>query len=130
MRISTSPTSPKKLSRHSGEARLAADLLKSHFFEPDFYTSYQDTNYWVRFEYPYWWNNLVSALDIMAKVGFSTSDAQIEKAIDWLIEHQQPDGLWKLNNFSDKAEKSSPEILDRKLWVSLAVCMILKDLQD
>lgn len=116
--------------RKSEEARCAAELLKSRFFEPDFYTSYQDAYYWFRFEYPFWWNNLVSALDSLVKMSYSSQDSQIQKAIQWLIENQQPDSLWKLNYYSGITEKSSPEIRERKLWVTLAICKILKDLQD
>ena len=116
--------------RHSEDARHAAALLKSRFFEPDAYTSLQAAHYWIRFEYPYWWNNLVSALDIMVKMEVSINDPQIEKAINWLVENQQPDGLWKLKYFSDTPEKSSPEIMERKMWVTQAICRILKELQD
>lgn len=114
----------------SVDARHAADLLKSRFFKPDVYTSLQDAHYWIRFEYPFWWNNLVSVLDSLAKMGYSSQDAQIQKSIQWLIEHQQPDGLWKLNYFSDTPEKSSSEIMERKLWVTYAICRILKQLPD
>lgn len=116
--------------RHSADAKHAADLLKSRFFKPDAYTSLQGAHYWIRFEYPFWWNNLVSAMDIMVKMGFSIKDPQIEKGINWLIEHQQPDGLWKVNYYSDTPEKSTRQIEERKLWISLAICRILKELQD
>ncbi len=116
--------------RLSEEAKLAADLLKSRFFEPDFYTSYQDALYWVRFEYPFWWNNLVSALDSLAKMGYSSQDPQINRAIHWLIENQQPDGLWKINYFSNAPEKNSAKVSEMKLWVTLAICRILKQFTD
>jgi hypothetical protein len=116
--------------RHSEDAKHAADLLKSRFFKPDAYTSLQGAHYWIRFEYPFWWNNLVSATDIMVKMGFSIKDPQIEKGINWLIEHQQPDGLWKVNYYSDTPEKSTRQIEERKLWISLAICRILKELLD
>ncbi len=99
--------------RHSEDARLAADLLKYRFFQPDAYTSLKDAHYWIRFEYPFWWNNLVSAMDIMVKIGVAANDPQMEKAIDWLVEHQQPDGLWKVNYYSTAPEKSTPQTLDQ-----------------
>ncbi|MBW6475132.1 MAG: hypothetical protein K0B14_18540 [Anaerolineaceae bacterium] len=66
----------------------------------------------------------------MVKMEVSVIDPQTEKVINWLIENQQSDGLWKLNYFSDTPEKSSPEIMERKMWVSLAICRIFKNLQD
>lgn len=116
--------------RQLEETRYAAELLKSRFFEPDVYSSLQAAHYWIRFEYPFWWNNLVSAMDSLVKIGFSSSDPQIGKAIDWLIENQQPDALWKVNYYSETPEKSTPQVLERKYWVSLAICRILKRLLD
>ena len=116
--------------RHLKEAKQASELLKSRFFQADVYSSLQEAHYWVRFEYPFWWNNLVSALDIMIKMEASYNDPQIERAINWLVEHQQPDGLWKLNYYSDSPEKSNQQTIERKLWVSLAICRILKELKD
>ncbi|MHA2090138.1 MAG: prenyltransferase/squalene oxidase repeat-containing protein, partial [Candidatus Kariarchaeaceae archaeon] len=48
--------------RHSSEAKLAAKLLKKKFFQEDsHYSSYKDAGYWVKFQYPFWWNNLIAA---------------------------------------------------------------------
>ena len=49
--------------RNTKVAQVAARLLQSRFFKPDVYTSYKSANYWLRFEFPFWWNNLVAALD-------------------------------------------------------------------
>ncbi|MDO9084666.1 MAG: terpene cyclase/mutase family protein [Anaerolineaceae bacterium] len=116
--------------RLSEEAKLAADLLKSRFFEPDAYTSLQDPHYWIRFEYPFWWNNLVSAMDTLSIIGVSSRDKQNVRAINWLIEHQQPDGLWRLNYYSPVPEKSTPKVHEAKCWVTLTICRILKHIQD
>ena len=72
--------------RDSEEARIAADLLKSRFFKPDSYASYKAASYWVRFEYPFWWNNLVSALDSLSLIGLPRDDAHIAQALEWLVE--------------------------------------------
>ena len=53
--------------RRSRPARVAADLLKSRLFKPDCYGSYRSADYWVRFQYPFWWNHLVSALDSLSR---------------------------------------------------------------
>jgi len=116
--------------RQLDEIKLATELLKSRFFQADVYSSLQDARYWLRFEYPFWWNNLVSAMDIMVKMGMTLHDPQIDHAINWLIEHQQPDGLWKVNYYSEVPEKSNNQIIERKLWVSLAICRIFKDLEE
>jgi hypothetical protein len=110
--------------RHSEPARIAANLLKSRFFQADAYTSYHDPSYWVRFEYPYWWNNLMAALDSISKIGISVNDPQIQLALDWLVEHQQPDGMWKVTYAKDVG--NTPKIQALKRWISMDICRIIK----
>jgi hypothetical protein len=113
--------------RKSEAARTAACLLKSRFFQPDFYSSYRAASYWVRFEYPFWWNNLVAALDTISLLGFSQEDEQIGKALFWLVEHQQEDGLWKRSYAKpEKRENSTAKAQEMKRWVSLAICRVFR----
>ncbi len=113
--------------RTSPAALTAAELLKSRFFQPDAYTSYHAASYWLRFEYPFWWTHLVSALDSLARIGLPHDDPQIQAGLDWLINHQQADGLWKVSYIRpDEPEKATPQIRERKLWVSLSICRVLK----
>jgi hypothetical protein len=113
--------------RHSEVAMVAASLLKSRFFEPDSYTSYQAASYWVRFEYPFWWNSLVSALDSLSLMGLPKDDVQIQKALAWLAEHQQQSGLWKVS-YAKAQEQETAKVLEMRLWVTLAICRIVKRL--
>jgi len=113
--------------RKSAAARVAASLLKSRFFQPDCYTSYQAASYWLRFEYPFWWNNLVSALDSISLIGFSKDDEQIQQAVQWLVDHQQEDGLWK-TTYAQAIQKESTKTREMQWWVTLAICRILKRL--
>jgi hypothetical protein len=113
--------------RQSEAARIGANLLKSRFFQPDAYTSYQAAGYWVRFEYPFWWNNLVTALDSISRIGLSKDDEQIQRALDWIREHQEEDGLWKVSYVDPAAvEKNTPQARQMKLWVSLAICRVFR----
>jgi hypothetical protein len=110
--------------RKSGAARIAAKLLKSRFFQPDCYTSYQAASYWLRFQYPFWWNNLVAALDSISLIDPSR-DEQMEAALDWLVDHQEKDGLWKATYVSGK-EVNNARTRETRLWVSLAICRVLR----
>lgn len=113
--------------RHSDAAMIAASLLKSRFFRPDTYSSYRAASYWVRFEYPFWWNNLVSALDSLSLMGLSKEDPQIREGLIWLTEHQQANGLWRVS-YVRAQERETARILAMQRWVSFAVCRILKRL--
>jgi len=113
--------------RQMEETRRAAELLARRFFQKDVYTSYQSADYWLRFEYPFWWNNLVAALDTLAEIGLTRENESIQRALDWLVKHQEPSGLWKLSySRAGKAEPVSRLMMQRKYWVSLAICRILK----
>jgi hypothetical protein len=63
--------------RHSEEARAAADLLKSRFFRPDTYPDHAAPSYWLVFSYPFWWTDLLSALDSLARIGLPADDPDI-----------------------------------------------------
>jgi hypothetical protein len=109
----------------SEPARKAAGLLKSRFFQPDSTTSLQDAGYWVRFEYPFWWNNLVSALDSLSRMGYPAGDVQIQSALKWLVEHQEASGLWRVSYMRpDEGEKGTARIQSMKQWITLAICRI------
>ena len=110
--------------RESEEARAAGDLLKSRFFKPDAYSSYKAASYWVRFAF--WWPNLITSLDSLSRMGFSRDDPDIKTALDWFIEHQGPDGLWKVTYVKGKNVVDNERNRERRLWVSLAICRIFK----
>jgi hypothetical protein len=117
--------------RKSEAAKAAASLLVSTFFQPDRYTSYKAASYWVRFDYPFWWNNLVSALDSVSLIGLTRDDEQIGKALDWLVDHQEEDGLWRVSYAKpDMPEKDTAKAREKRLWVSLAICRVLKRLSE
>jgi hypothetical protein len=106
--------------RKSKEARVAGVLLKSRFFKPDAYTSYQSPKYWTSFAF--WWPNLLTSLETLASLGFTKDDPDIKKALNWFTENQQSDGLWKLE--SDKEIKRKDQ--EERLWVGLRVGRMLK----
>jgi hypothetical protein len=113
--------------RTSKAAKTAAQLLASRFFQPDVYTSYQAASYWVRFEYPFWWNQLVAALNSVSLIGLSPDNEPIAQALNWLIDQQQSDGLWRVSYVEPHAkEKETIKVRDMKLWISLAICRMFQ----
>jgi hypothetical protein len=106
--------------RKTKEAMVAGELLKSGFFQPDRYPDRKDPIFWTRFTFPFWFTDLLSALDSLSVLGFTKDDPQIEPALKWLSERQQEDGLWKLTLLKAKS------IDDLPLWISLTICRIFK----
>ncbi len=100
------------------EIKRAGELLKSRIFQPDAYNDHKAKEYWTKFQFPFWWTDLLSALDSLFKLGFTRADADVTKGLQWLIHNQPASGLWKA------CYEKRP---DMDLWVSLAVCRILKN---
>ena len=115
--------------RNTRETWRAAGLYKSRFFQKDVYTSYQSADYWLRFDYPFWWNSLVAGLDSLAQIGLPADDPDIRRGLDWLVEHQEASGLWAMEVArANKPGKDTPQAREKQLWVGLAICRILKRL--
>ena len=104
--------------RRSPDTRRAAELLKSRFFCRDAYPDRAAPSYWLIFSYPYWWTDLLSALDSLAQIGFPASDPDIARGVAWFIDNQEPSGLWNTGHNRPKGRHSD-------LWVGLAVCRML-----
>jgi hypothetical protein len=106
--------------RHDPEAEAAGRLLASRLFAPDSYPDRRAPSFWTSFTYPFLFTDLLSALDSLSLLGFSAAERPVEQAIQWLVEQQQEDGLWRLRLLAMTTEP------DRDLWVSLAICRVLK----
>jgi len=104
--------------RLSAVTHRAGTLLKSRFFTRDRYPDHVGASYWTVFSYPYWWTDLLSALDCLTVAGFDATDPDIAQALAWFIDHQQPNGLWN-------SGRNRPKGPDSDLWVALAVCRML-----
>jgi hypothetical protein len=106
--------------RKSHEAGQAGQLLVSNLFKKDNYTDRAAPRFWLGFSFPFWFTDLISALDSLSLLGFTKSDAQIDKALQWLINNQQKTGMWKLHILKGQ----NKDIL--QLWLTLAICRIFK----
>ena len=100
------------------EIKKAGNLLKSRILKPDAYNDHKAIKYWTNFQFPFWWTDLISALDSLFKLGFDREDPDVAKGLDWFIQNQGENGLWKA------CYEKRPEM---DLWVSLAACRVLKN---
>ena len=106
--------------RNSKEAKLAGELLLTKLFNKDNYPDRAGTDYWLRFTYPFWFTDLISALDSLSLLKFSKQGPPIDKAMRWFISHQQRNGLWKLKIVKGQ----NKDVI--QLWLALAICRIFK----
>jgi hypothetical protein len=114
--------------RKSEYVLTAARLLKSGFFKEDNWSSYRHPDHWIRFQYPFWWTNIVSALDSLSLIGLTAEDSDVRNALQWLIENQQESGLWKTSYSRIHRNAADTRTTDEQLWITLAICRIMKRL--
>jgi hypothetical protein len=105
--------------RNRKEIRLAGKLLASRFFQPDAYVDRRAPNFWTGFRFPFWFTDLLTALDTLSRLGFPADEPNIRKGLDWFVQRQRKDGGWtlKLLGGSDKA---------LPYWLDLTVCRVFK----
>ena len=110
--------------RNSPEAKAAGTLLLTRFFTRDAYPDRASADFWLRFTYPFWFTDLLSACDSLSKLGFKKDEPQIQKAIEWFANNQQAGGLWKIKTL--KNEKN----FETHLWLDLSICRVIKRLYE
>ncbi|HUX98566.1 MAG TPA: prenyltransferase/squalene oxidase repeat-containing protein [Candidatus Deferrimicrobium sp.] len=106
--------------RNSKETRIAGKLLESRLFLPDKYPDRRSIDHWEKFSFPFWWTDLLSALDSLSWIGFRSDEPQIKKALEWFIAKQDSSGRWNLKLLMTGTDK------DLNLWLCFAICRVFK----
>jgi len=104
--------------RGSAEARQAGELLAWRLYRRDAYGDRGDVSYWERVSFPFWFTDIVSALDTLSRLGFSVDVPTIRVALDRLKKIQRTDGTFGLRLMKNKNK-------DLPWWICLAVCRSL-----
>jgi hypothetical protein len=106
--------------RQAEEARLAGMLLESRFFEKDRYPDRRSPSFWTSFSYPFWFTDLLSALDSLSLLGFGVEHPQVGKGLEWFTRGQRRDGRWRLSLRLMAREEEAD------LWMTLAISRVFK----
>jgi hypothetical protein len=102
------------------EVIRAGECLKSRLFKRDKYNDRQGPEYWLKFQFPFWWPNLLTALDTLSRLSFRNDDPDMAIGLEWFLANQAEDGLWGTGyGFGRRAEEN-------RRWVGLAACRVLK----
>lgn len=101
-------------------ALQAGQLLTGNLFEKDNYSDRAGYDYWLRFSYPFWFTDLISALDSLSCLGFSKTEPKIADALKWFVKHQKANASWDLKIIRGQNKK----IIE--LWLVLGICRIFK----
>jgi Squalene-hopene cyclase C-terminal domain len=105
--------------RDAAQVRRAGELLASRLFKRDPYADRGDARYWERVSFPFWFTDIVSALDTLSRLGFSPRSATIAGALERLNELQRDDGTFAVKLLRAKHK-------DLPWWICLAVYRSLR----
>src|SRR3990170_4669543 len=106
--------------RRRKEARAAAERLKESFFRAEKYNDRKAPGYWTKLGFPYWWTDLLMALDSVTLIEPGAEDPHVAAGVRWFIDHQDEDGLWPTGYGSGSRAEVSRQ------WVGLRACTVLK----
>jgi hypothetical protein len=105
--------------RESKEAKKAGALMASRFFHPDKYPDRKDKTFWEGVSYPFWFTDIISALDSLSFLGFTRDDPNIRSGLNFLHNRQTDIGLFNLKLLRGKDK-------DLKYWICLAISRVFK----
>jgi Prenyltransferase and squalene oxidase repeat len=103
--------------RRSASARRAAQFLAGRLFARDAYPGRDTPDFWERCVFPFWFTDVVSALDSLTLLGIGLEHPKVQEAFDWLTASQKSDGLFHVRKVNGGV---------RLGWITLAGCRALK----
>jgi hypothetical protein len=109
--------------RRSPEARRAAELLAARLGRRDAYGDRGDPSYWDRVGFPFWFTDIVSALDSLSRIGLGRDQPAVRAAVRRVLALQRADGTFDFRLLRGK----DPEL---PLWISLAICRSLRRMEQ
>jgi hypothetical protein len=109
--------------RRREETLMAATFLASRLLLPDSYPDRKGVEYWTKFSFPFWFTDLVSALDSLSLIGIPAANPSVAKALVWFRSRQRADGTWRLQYL-----KGAGISIDE--WVHFALCRALRRYSD
>ncbi len=110
--------------RRSAAARRAALLLADRLFARDTYPGRDTPEFWTHFAFPFWFTDLVSALDSLTRIGIGAEHAKVQQALDWVAASQKSDGLFHVMAVHVGARDAGLR------WITLAACRAMKRALD
>jgi len=104
--------------RRADDARRAAELLAARLYQKDAYGDRGALGYWERVSFPFWFTDIVSALDTLSRMGLPADTPTIRAALGRVRKLQRADGTFAFRLMKGKDK-------DLPWWICLAICRSL-----
>jgi hypothetical protein len=108
-------------------ADCAAQVVAKLLMEPNM-GRYHVGDEWFMFTYPYFGYSLISALDALARFGFTTAHPKISNSIEYLLNHRLPDGSWPLDECTVRCPLDFGAPGEPNPWLTLEALVALERL--
>jgi hypothetical protein len=118
----------QETARHPAIARAAAvvcDLLMAPRM-----SRYHVKHPWTTLEYPHFDYSLISALDTLARLGYTTGQPQVAAALEYLLSRQLPDGAWPLDAITYGSPMDVGQPGQPNKWLTLDALRAIKLLHN
>jgi hypothetical protein len=109
---------------HPATARAAAvicDLLMERRMG-----RYHVSDLWTVLEYPYFGYGVISALDALARLGYTLAHPKIAQAMEWLLSRQLPNGTWPLDQSPSRLPLDVGQPSQSNKWLTLDALRVIK----
>ena len=104
--------------RLSKEPLRAAEMLAMRLYKKDAYSDRGSADYWERVSFPFWFTDVVSALDALSRLGVAADAPTIRAALKRVRKAQRADGTFAFRLMKGRDK-------DLRWWICLAVCRCL-----
>ena len=105
--------------RRSAAARRAAEFLAGRLFARDSYPGRDTPDFWAHCAFPFWFTDIVSALDSLTRIGIGPEHPKVREAFGWLADSQAADGLFHVRPVHAGGKGGLA-------WITLAACRAMK----
>jgi hypothetical protein len=85
---------------------------------------------WTTLAYPPFDYSVISALDALARLGYTAENAQVAAALDYLLSRQMPDGAWPLDQRPRHPPIDVGQTGEPSKWLTLDALRVIKRLHS
>jgi hypothetical protein len=81
---------------------------------------------WTVLEYPYFGYGVISALDALARLGYTLEQPKVALATAWLLSRQWPNGTWPLDQSPRRPPFDVGQPGQPNKWLTLDALRVIK----